>query len=81
VQIAFLSVSLKETQPMILAAIFKTTDPAERSTLIVSGSRDHIALNVPPGGCWRELPAGCVSAEDTPVLGEWEQTRAQPASS
>ncbi len=43
---------------MIHAAIFATTDPAERATLIVTGAPDQIALNTPPGGCWRKLPAG-----------------------
>ena len=58
---------------MIHAAIFVTTDPAERATLIVTGSREQIALNAPPGGCWRELPPGCSSAEDAPALGRFAE--------
>ena len=54
---------------IIHAAIFHSTDPDERTTLLVTGSRGHIALNTPLGGCWRELPPGCASAADAPALG------------
>jgi len=54
---------------MIHAAIFATTDPAARASLLVSGGRDDVERNTPPGGCWRLVPAGCASAEDVPALG------------
>ena len=55
---------------MIHAAVFRSADPAERATLIVTGSREQVALNTPHGGCWRELPPGCSAAGDRPALGE-----------
>jgi hypothetical protein len=55
---------------MIHAAIFQTTDPAARATLLVSGDPANIARNTPPGGCWRPVPAGCAMAQDLPPLGE-----------
>lgn len=55
---------------MIHAAVFTSLDPAARSTLLVTGTPEVIALNVPPGGCWRRVPAGCASAAELPALGE-----------
>ena len=55
---------------MIHAAIFATTDPACRSRLVISGSARLVALNTPPGGCWRLVPVGCPGVGDVPPLGE-----------
>ena len=55
---------------MIHAAVFPSTDPAARTTLLITGTPDAIALNTPPGGCWRTVPAGCSSAADVPPLEE-----------
>ncbi len=65
---------------MIHAAVFPSTDPAARSTLLVAGSPQSIALNTPPGGCWREVPAGCTSAADVPALGAVERLGATAAA-
>jgi hypothetical protein len=54
---------------MIHAAIFKTTDPAARTSLLVTASRENVERNTPPAGCWRPVPSGCASAEDVPALG------------
>jgi hypothetical protein len=54
---------------VIHAAIFQTTDPAARTSLLVTASRDNVERNTPPGGCWRPVPPGCTSAEDVPALG------------
>jgi hypothetical protein len=61
---------------MIHAAIFKTTDPAARASLLVTASRENVELNTPPGGCWRRVPTGCTSAEDVPALGALPAERA-----
>ena len=53
---------------MIHAAVFKTIDPAERATLVVTGSPEQIARNTPKGGCWRQLPVGAATGE-LPTLG------------
>ena len=51
------------------AVIFTTTDPAERSRRTVKGSIPNVELNVPPGGCWREVPTGVARHDDIPPLG------------
>jgi hypothetical protein len=50
------------------AAIFPSTDPAARSTLLVGGSLATIAANTPKGGCWRLVPAGVHRAAEVPPL-------------
>ena len=37
---------------------------------IMTGTRKTIEANTPPGGCWREVPAGCASPAEAPALGE-----------
>lgn len=61
---------------MIHAAVFPSTDPAARTRLLITGSPDAIALNTPPGGCWRAVPVGCGSAADVPALGEIDRAGA-----
>jgi hypothetical protein len=51
------------------AAIFASTDPAATTTLLVGGTIADIQANVPPGGCWRQVPAGMHRAADVPALG------------
>ena len=63
---------------MIHAAIFKTTDPACRTSLVISGSASLIALNTPAGGCWRPVPPGCASVADVPPLGELPPNEPSP---
>jgi hypothetical protein len=52
------------------AAIFATTDAGARATLLVGGAIADIQANVPPGGCWRQVPAGVHRAASVPPLGE-----------
>jgi hypothetical protein len=65
---------------MIHAAIFASTDPAARASLLISGGRADIELNTPPGGCWRVVPAGCISAGDVPALGALPIAPAPPVA-
>jgi hypothetical protein len=51
------------------AAIFPSTDPAATTTLLVGGTIADIQANVPPGGCWRQVPAGMHRAAGVPALG------------
>jgi hypothetical protein len=51
------------------AAIFASTDPGARTTLLVGGIVADIQANVPPGGCWRRVPACVHRAADAPPLG------------
>jgi len=52
------------------AAIFTSTDPAARTTLLVAGTLADVQANTPKGGCWREVPAGVHRASLVPPLGE-----------
>ena len=58
------------TDRHIHAAIFDSTDTAARARLTVKGTTINVALNVPPGGCWREVPVGVTRHADIPPLGE-----------
>jgi hypothetical protein len=51
------------------AAIFTSTDPAARTTLLVAGTLADVQANTPAGGCWRQVPAGVHRAADVPALG------------
>jgi hypothetical protein len=51
------------------AAIFPSTDPTARTTQLIGGTLADIQANVPPGGCWRQVPAGVHRAADVPALG------------
>jgi hypothetical protein len=57
-------------QRRIHAAIFTSTDPAARTTLLVAGTLADVQASVPPGGCWRRVPAGVHRASLVPTLGE-----------
>jgi hypothetical protein len=52
------------------AAIFTSTDPAARTTLLVAGTLADVQANTPRGGCWRQLPAGVHRYANVPPLGE-----------
>ena len=58
------------TDRHVHAAIFDSTDPATRARLTVKGTIANVALNVPAGGCWREVPVGVARHADIPPLGE-----------
>jgi len=51
------------------AAIFTSTDPEARTSLLVSGTLADIQANTPKGGCWRQVPAGVHRAAAVPALG------------
>jgi len=57
-------------QRRVHAAIFTSTDPAARTTLLVAGTLANVQASVPPGGCWRQVPAGVHRASAVPPLGE-----------
>ncbi len=56
--------------PRFHAAIFTSTDPAARTTLLVAGTAADVQANTPKGGCWRQVPAGVHRASAVPPLGE-----------
>jgi hypothetical protein len=52
------------------AAIFTSTDPAARTTLLVAGTLADVQANTPNGGCWRQVPGGVHRASAVPPLGQ-----------
>ena len=56
---------------MIRAAIFSSQDASATTSKIVTGAASNIALNVPAGGCWRDITAlGYQRPADVPSLGQ-----------
>jgi hypothetical protein len=52
------------------AAIFTSPDPTARTSLLIVGTLADVQANTPPGGCWRQVPAGVHRASAVPPLGE-----------
>jgi hypothetical protein len=51
------------------AAIFTSTDPTARTSLLVAGTLADVQANTPAAGCWRQVPASVHRAADVPALG------------
>jgi hypothetical protein len=68
-QVARSAVGQGKMSPRLHAAIFTSTDPTARTTLLVAGTLADVQANTPPGGCWRQVPAGVHRAADVPTLG------------
>ncbi len=69
-QAAQSAVGPAKMQRRVHAAIFTSTEPTARTTLLVAGTLADVQANTPKGGCWRQVPAGVHRASAVPALGE-----------